>query len=172
MMAQILAQMEQVEPRNEGGRLFPINNGVNGGNNLQFSPKVEFPTFDGNDPRGWIKKCTYYFGLCRINDNQKVDLASLHLRGPTETWFASCIMGIRGVSWDDFMVDVCGRFRDNLGGKVIEEFSRLQQDGTIDEYLAEFKELKALMLVRTPTMRTSYFLESFIGGLKPTVKLL
>ena len=55
---------------------------------------------------------------------------------------------------------------------MIEEFNKLQQDGTSDEYLAKFEELKALLLVRTPTMPTSYFLESFIGGLKPAVKPL
>ena len=52
-----------------------------GGNQFQFNPKVEFPCFDGHDPKGWIKKCTRYFSLCRIQDEQKVDLAALHLRG-------------------------------------------------------------------------------------------
>jgi len=50
-------------------------------NNRHFDPKIEFPTFDGTDPKGWIKKCTRYFSLCRINDEQKVDLAALHLKG-------------------------------------------------------------------------------------------
>lgn len=163
MMAQILAQMEHGEPRNEEGRQFVNHGGGNGGSNIQFNPKVEFPTFDGNDLRGWVKKCTRYFGLCRINDNQKVDLASLHLKGQAEVWFASYIMGRRGVSWDDFIVDVCVCFRDSLGVRVIEEFNKLQQDGAVDEYLAKFEELKALMLLRTPTMPASYFLESFIG---------
>ena len=39
------------------------------------NPKVEFPSFDGNNPRGWIKKCTRYFTLCKIPDDQRVDVA-------------------------------------------------------------------------------------------------
>lgn len=172
MMAQLMAQMRQLKLRAEEGRQPLHNISMNGGSLIQFNPKVNFSTFHGNDPRGWINKCNRYSCLCKINDNQKVDLTSLHLKGPAETWFTSYIMGRKGVSWDDFIVDVCRRFRDNFGGKVTEEFNRLQQDGTIDEYLAKFEELKALLLVRTPTMLASYFLESFIGGLKPVVKPL
>jgi len=64
------------------------------------------------------------------------------------------------------------RFKDSLGSKVVEDLNRLQQVRTLDEYLAKFEELKALLLIRNPTMPNSYFLESFIGGLKPAVKPL
>ena len=115
---------------------------------------MEFPCFDGHDPKGWIKRCTRYFSLCKIQDDQKVDLA-LHLKGSAETWFGSYIMGRRGLTWDELIVDICARFKDNLGCKVIEDFNKLYQDGTIDEYFAKFEELRALMLVRTPTMLVS-----------------
>lgn len=32
-------------------------------NNLHFNPKIEFPTFDGTDHKGWVKKCTHYFSV-------------------------------------------------------------------------------------------------------------
>lgn len=125
-MAQILAQIGQPEPRNEEIKQPPNNHSMNGGNNMQFNPKIEFPTFDGNDPRGWIKKYTCYFTFCHIHDNQEVDLASLHLKRPSKVWFGSYIMGRRGVTWDEFIVDICSRFKDDLNGKVIEDFNRLQ----------------------------------------------
>jgi len=53
---------------------------------------------------------------------------------------------------------------------VVEDFNRLQQLGTLEAYLTRFEELKALMLVRNPTMPASYFLESFMGELKPMIK--
>jgi len=70
--------------------------------------------------------------LCRIHDNQKVDLASLYLKGPTEQWFGSYIWGRTGVTWEKFIVDVFARFRDDLGGKVVEDFNILQPTGTLD----------------------------------------
>lgn len=50
-----------------------------GGNikSLSFTPKVEFPRFDGIGTKNWIKKCAKYFSLCKISENQRVDLASL-----------------------------------------------------------------------------------------------
>jgi len=44
-----------------------------------FNPKVKFLTFDRANPRGWIKKCTKYFNLCKIPGNQKMELTSLYL---------------------------------------------------------------------------------------------
>jgi len=168
MLAQILAQLDQDKDRGEI-RLNTVNQG---GNPVHFNPKIEFPVFEGNDPRGWIKKCTRYFGLCKVNEDQRVDLASLSLKGPAETWFASYIMGRRGVTWEDFVVDVCNRFRDNIDSKVVEDFNKLQQSGSLDEYLAKFEELKTLLLINNPAMPDMYLLESFVGGLKPAIKAM
>jgi len=91
----------------------------------------------------------------------KGDLASLYLKGPAEQWFGSYIWGRRGLTWEEFIVDVCVRFRDNLGGKVVEDFNILQSTGTLDEYLAKFEGLKAIILMRNPNMLEAYILESF-----------
>ena len=132
MLTRILDRLGEVEE--QPGRTPPSNHG---GNSIHFNPKVEFPYFDGHDPKGWIKKCIRYFGLCKIPDDQKVDLASLHLQGPAGTWFGSYITRRRGLTWDEFIVDICARFRDNLGSKVVEDFNRLQQIGTLDDYIAK-----------------------------------
>uniref|UniRef100_A0A803N696 Uncharacterized protein n=1 Tax=Chenopodium quinoa TaxID=63459 RepID=A0A803N696_CHEQI len=46
---------------------------------MGYIPKLEFPKFDGSNPRVWIKKRCKYFTLCKIPDDQKVDLASLNM---------------------------------------------------------------------------------------------
>jgi len=56
------------------------------------------------------------------------------------------------VDWEDFVVNLCARFRDEIGGQVVEEFNKLQQQGTIDDYLENFEELKALVLMKNPTV--------------------
>ena len=78
LMGQIMEQLQ-----NGDGRSYQrMGNGDQGvRNSVLFNPKVEFPCFDGNDPKGWIKKCTRYFTLCKIVEDQKVDLAALHLKG-------------------------------------------------------------------------------------------
>jgi len=76
---------------------------------------VEFPCFDGNESKGWIKKCTRYFTLCKTTEEQKVDLAALHLKGQAEIWFNSYILGRRNLTWDEFIYDISARFKENMG---------------------------------------------------------
>jgi len=96
VMNQILALLRTQERVGEEPHR-RVNTPGNGGNQFQFNPKVEFPCFDGHDPKRWIKKCTRYFSLCKIQDDQKV---------PAGVWFGSYIMGRRGLTWDEFIVDI------------------------------------------------------------------
>ncbi|KAK9684868.1 hypothetical protein RND81_10G238500 [Saponaria officinalis] len=139
-------------------------------NHLKFTPKLEFPTFDGRNPRIWMKKCLKYFNLCKISDNQRVDLASMYMVGRVESWFNSYIVVRQNVVWDEFIVDLCARFKEEISGNVVEEFNKLHQTHSIDDYLDAFENLRSLMLQRNPLLPDQYFLDSFIGGLKPAVK--
>ena len=67
-------------------------------------------------------------------------------------------------------MDVYARFRDELGSQVVEEFNKLAQVGSIDEYLEKFKELKSLMQVKNPLLPIDYFVDCFVGGLSPQIK--
>jgi len=81
----------------------------------------------------------------------------LHLKGIVETWFTSYVMGRRNFPSEEFIIDVCARFKDNLGSKVVEDFNKLCQMGSLDDYLAKFEELKTLMLIRNPKMPELFF---------------
>ena len=61
-------------------------------------------------------------------------------------------------------MDVCAQFKDDLGGKVVKDFNRLQLIGILDEYFAGFKELQSLLLVRNPNMSEAYILEASFEG--------
>jgi len=115
-------------------------------NSFRFLPNLEFPSFDGCNPRNWVKKCPRYFALCKIPDAHRVDVASIHLTGKAETWFASYIAVRKNVDWSDFIVDLCNRFRKELGSKIVEDFHKLHQLGSVEEYLEKFEDLKSLLL--------------------------
>ena len=76
------------------------------------------------------------------------------------------------VDWHDFVIDVSTHFRYERGMNVVEEFNRLQQTDSIESYVDEFENLKAIMLQNGYCLHDSYLLESFIGGMKPGVKPL
>lgn len=139
---------------------------------LGMSPKLEFPKFSGTNPRIWVKKCCKYFSLCKIFDEQKVDLASLNMTDKAESWMMNYLFVRRivVVDWNDFVVDLYARFKDSTGLDVVERFNRLQQQKSIEEYIDEFENLRSVMLMNNHVLPDSYILESFIGGLRPAVK--
>ena len=53
---------------------------------------------------------------------------------------------------------------------MVEEFNKLTQTGSIDDYLEKFEELKSLMLLKNPVLPVDYFVNSFVGGLSPQLK--
>ncbi|XP_074327867.1 uncharacterized protein LOC141665786 [Apium graveolens] len=98
---------------------------------FKFTPKLDFPKFDGINPRNWITKCNRYFELCKIANNQKVNLASLYMIDKAETWVSSYLAVRTYVEWDDFIIDLIARFRDDGAGNIVEQFNKMQQVGIL-----------------------------------------
>ncbi|XP_021848493.1 uncharacterized protein [Spinacia oleracea] len=74
------------------------------------------------------------------------------------------------VDWNDFVADLYARFSDDSAHNVVENFNKLQQNGSLEEYIDEFENLRSIMMMNNHILPDAYMLESFIGGLKPTVK--
>lgn len=90
--------------------------------------------------------------------------------GKVECWSNSYFLARRNVEWEVFVSDVCACFKEHLDDDNVEEFIKLIQKGSIDDYMDSFEHLKSLMIQRNPQLPDSYFLYSFIGGLSPRVK--
>ncbi|XP_074346216.1 uncharacterized protein LOC141684986 [Apium graveolens] len=87
-----------------------------------------------------------------------------------ETWVTSYLAVRKFVEWDDFIIDLISRFRDDSAGKIGEQFNKLQQTGLLEDYIDEFEDVRSLMLQYNHVLPDSYVLDSFVGGLKATVK--
>ncbi|KAL0398578.1 UNVERIFIED_CONTAM: hypothetical protein Sradi_2201100 [Sesamum radiatum] len=49
--------------------------------------KMEFPIFDGDNARGWVRRCAKYFQLIPIPKDQKVTMASVYMQEKAELWY-------------------------------------------------------------------------------------
>ena len=72
----------------------------------------------------------------------------------------------REAGWNEFVEELCMRFRERSMADVIKEFKMLKQTGTVTEYLDEFEELRALLWTIQPHLTEQYFVSNFVSGLK------
>ncbi|KAK2990607.1 hypothetical protein RJ640_019887 [Escallonia rubra] len=133
-------------------------------------PKLSFPRFSGDDPRGWVRKAEQYFELCPIHEDYKVPYASVHFDAQAEYWYAAYIKPVENVDWNSFVTDLNARFSVLTGVSVLGEFNKLQQIGTVDDYFNRFEALRAQVVQEFDYWDESYFCMSFIGGLKPEIQ--
>lgn len=76
-------------------------------------PRLEFPRFDGINPRAWMLKCNSFFKLMpSIPDAQRVHLATMHFDGKAISWFKNLNMGDVGITWKQFLEVVSAHFED------------------------------------------------------------
>ncbi|XP_019246493.1 PREDICTED: uncharacterized protein LOC109226149 [Nicotiana attenuata] len=141
--------------------------------------KVDCPYFEEGDPRSWLRKCESYFHYNGILDPQhKLETAVLHLNGRAESCYFSYQLSRGVVIWADFVEEICKRFNnsDNSNLNLLGKFKRIEQIGTVNEYLEKFEDLKAWVLIKHPTIPEEFFLGFFIESLKEetrhTVKML
>ncbi|KAK2987890.1 hypothetical protein RJ640_020407 [Escallonia rubra] len=133
-------------------------------------PKLLFPRFNGDDPRGWVRKAEQYFELCPIHEDYKVPYASVHFDSQAEHWYAAYIKPVENVDWDSFVKDLYARFSVLTGVSVLGEFNKLQQIGTVDDYFNRFEALRAQVVQEFDYLDESYFCMSFIEGLRPEIQ--
>ncbi|KAL4303944.1 hypothetical protein GQ457_10G001980 [Hibiscus cannabinus] len=70
----------------------------------------------------------------------------------------------------NLLLIICHRFCDKTLNDTIEEFNKLIQKSSVEEYQERFEELKPFMLQQNPHLDESYFISSFISGLKEEIK--
>ncbi|MCI28530.1 retrotransposon gag protein, partial [Trifolium medium] len=62
--------------------------------------RVELPSFDGDDPAGWISRAEVYFRVQNTTPEVKVSLAQLCMEGSTIHFFNSLLRENEDLSWD------------------------------------------------------------------------
>ncbi|CAH9132841.1 unnamed protein product [Cuscuta epithymum] len=130
--------------------------------------KIDFPRFNGENARGWIRKCQRYFLIHNMSDFEKITLVGLYVEGNVENWYMDRIVGKESMGWDAFVILFLDRFSKE--NDVIGEFNKLRQKGAVEEYIDKFSELKSFMLQRNKYLDEYYFLKSFLSGLKEEIR--
>ncbi|MCH79728.1 Ty3/gypsy retrotransposon protein, partial [Trifolium medium] len=128
--------------------------------------KVELPSFDGEDPAGWISRAEVYFRVQGTSPEVKVDLAQLCMEGHTIHFFNSLIGEDELMTWESLKLALLERYGGHGDGDVYEQLTELKQTGTVEEYIVEFEYL----IAQIPKLPDKQFRGYFIHGLKSEIK--
>lgn len=138
--------------------------------NTYKTPKLDFPKFDGKDPRGWINKCEKFFQLNPSTDlRSRVLCAAIHMASDADIWYRTIEREKTNLLWPEFCHLVCQRFSKSGYENVVGQFNKLTQKGKVEEYITQFDELRNYVMAEEGFHRESYYIDNFISGLKEDI---
>jgi hypothetical protein len=142
-------------------------------NNFSLSiarPKLDFPTFSGENAMGWLRQCEKYFSLANVPMDIWVSMATLHCQGVAEHWWRGVRIPSGFMQWSVFTNMVLDRFSPVSHYGVVEQFNQTKQVSSVNDYILKFEEQMSIMQRAHPQMTGSYFVQAFIAGLKDSIK--
>ncbi|KAL5834386.1 hypothetical protein ACOSQ4_013883 [Xanthoceras sorbifolium] len=129
--------------------------------------KLNFPTYRGDNPTGWIFKAEQYFEFKNINSQQQVQLASFHLEEVALQWYWWYTKFRGPLSWNEFTKAILHRFGPTDYDDPSEALSWLKQTSTVNAYQEAFEKLS----YKVDGLSKNFLVGSFIAGLKDDVRL-
>ncbi|WVZ69199.1 hypothetical protein U9M48_018023 [Paspalum notatum var. saurae] len=149
----------------------PLNSSDDSGSNSsRFMPKLDFPKFDGDNPRLWKDRCEAYFEVYGISDALKPKFAALNFSGAAATWLQTRELKGRFATWDALCSAVCERFDRDQYHIHMKQLDNLKQLGSVAEYHAQFEQLAHSILLYNPAYDDVYFVTRFLSGLKEEIR--
>ena len=73
-------------------------------------PKLDFPKFDGDNPRLWRDRCEIFFEVYSVGDHLKTRFVALNFTGATASWLQTAERHGRELDWARFCQAVFDRF--------------------------------------------------------------
>uniref|UniRef100_A0ACD6AFV1 Uncharacterized protein n=1 Tax=Avena sativa TaxID=4498 RepID=A0ACD6AFV1_AVESA len=106
-----------------------------GWNSTRFPPppRVDFPLFDGENPRASRLKCEAYFQVCNMHPDTWVNCAAMYFIDDALAWLQSTEAHLHYPVWKEFADSICVQFGKAEFQHHLRSFNRLQQTGTVLE---------------------------------------
>ncbi|CAL4917571.1 unnamed protein product [Urochloa decumbens] len=125
-------------------------------------PKLSFPKYDGEeDPLPWINGREIFFRGHDTMDEEKVWMASLHLKGVAAQWYFQMERDFGIVSWPRFVEFVTLRFGPPISSNALGELKALHRTSSVEDYQRHFLAL----LCRCDQLGPRQQIDLFTAGL-------
>lgn len=132
--------------------------------------KIEFPKFDGVNPRLWCDRYESYFDVYAVNPALKTRFAILNFEGAAAIWLQSverrgCIL-----NWSRLCEVVFVKYDKDQYQLQLKQLDSLKQSGSVFDYQKRFDELAHGILLYNPAFDDTYLVTRFLGGLKHEIR--
>nr|GEZ01440.1 retrotransposon Gag domain, retroviral aspartyl protease [Tanacetum cinerariifolium]GFA23000.1 retrotransposon Gag domain, retroviral aspartyl protease [Tanacetum cinerariifolium] len=128
--------------------------------------KIDFPIFSSGDPRGWLMKAEKYFRYYQIPDEEKVEIASMHLEGEALDLYSWLSHDQTVIFWEELVQAFTRSFGSAEFQNPDEFLCSIKQTGSVHEYRQEFAKRSS----RVSNWPDHCLFGVFLNGLKDELK--
>jgi hypothetical protein len=104
-------------------------------------PKINFPVFDGDQPKVWLWNCLDYFDLYDVDPQSWVRVARIHLVAAAKRWYNSVESQIQDCNWKAFTGLVLNHFGQEHHELLLRQLFQICQTGSVAEYIEQFSTI-------------------------------
>ena len=96
----------------------------------------------------------------------KTRLATLHFQGIAEEWYGGRMANEQP---QELVELVKRRLKKCWTRSAVEEFQRLHQTGSVEDYMDQFERAKSRLLLESRHLPESFFVEAYLSGLREEI---
>ncbi|CAD6334713.1 unnamed protein product [Miscanthus lutarioriparius] len=123
-------------------------------------PKMEFPKFDGENPRLWRDQCVLFFKVYGTHPAMKTRYAALNFKGAAATWLQMIERRGRITDWSKLCDLVFDKYDKDQYQQQLRQLEMLKQTSSVAEYHAQFEKLAHGILLYNTAYDDVYFVKS------------
>ena len=135
-------------------------------------PSVDFPKFDGDNPKLWQTRCEDYFAIYDTDPDLWIAIAAMQFEGAAARWLSSVQHKFVRATWAEFAAAVVHRFGRNQHQSLVRKLYRLKQVGTVQSYITQFSEIMDQLVAYEPNPDMLHYTTRFVDGLKASVRMV
>lgn len=117
---------------------------------------MEFPKFDGSNPRLWHDNCEIYFEVYTVDYSLKTRFVALSFKGAAASWLQTVQRRGRITDWGALCELVMAKFDGDQNPLLLNQFEQLRQTGSVVEYNNNYDD--------------TYFVTRFVAALKEEIR--
>lgn len=133
-------------------------------------PKMEFPKFDGSNPRLWRNQCVLFFEVYGTPPAMKTRFAILNFKGAAATWLQKVERHGRITDWTQLCELVFQKYDKDQYQQSLRQLDLWKQTGSVSKYHCQFEKLAHGILLYNPAYDDVYFVTRFLTGLKEEIR--